>query len=219
MWSRPAPDVLVADHTALVVFDMLEGYREHIQAAGVVSASQELIRLCRDAGVIVCFARADHRADGAEFSRVIADTDRDLRPWTKERPQPTTSAHGSGSFELSVLAELAPQVEDFDIPKHRWNAFHGTMLDLTLRARSIDTVLIIGGSTHVGVASTVYAGRDMDYQMVVVEDCCTGQEEQRRFFLAKVFPRMCRVRSVRQVAQMLRAGAAREAGDPVEGGR
>lgn len=98
---------------------------------------------------------------------MIADNDRDLRLWTKGRPQPTTSAHGCPELSISAhLAELAPQSEDFDIPKHRRNAFHGTMLDLTLRARSVDTVRIIGGSTHGGVASAVYAGRDMDYQMV-----------------------------------------------------
>ena len=96
---------------------------------------------------------------------------------------------------------------DYDIPKHRWSAFYQTSLDLSLRTRGIDTVMIIGGSTHVGIASTVYAGRDMDYNMVVVRDACTGFEEQREFFLERVFPRMCRVRSVADAIAMLRAAA------------
>ncbi|HZK49243.1 MAG TPA: isochorismatase family protein, partial [Thermoleophilia bacterium] len=40
--------------------------------------------------------------------------------------------------------------------------FHGTCLELLLRARGIDTVLLVGGSTHVGIAATAFAGRDLD---------------------------------------------------------
>jgi nicotinamidase-related amidase len=208
VWSRPEPDVLVAERTALLVFDMLECYRAGIEPEAI-SATAALIDTCRDAGVRVCFARADHRADGAEFSRVVADTDRDFRPYGADHPQPRTPGHPAGSFGLQVLAELAPRPEDFDVPKHRWSAFHGTALDVMLRAQEIESVLVVGGSTHVGVASTVYAGRDLDYQMVVVSDCCTGHEEQRRFFVEKVFPRMCRVRTVEQVSAMLARGADR----------
>jgi nicotinamidase-related amidase len=104
---------------------------------------------------------------------------------------------------MGVLAELAPQPGDYDIPKHRWNAFHGTHLGLSLRSRGVDTVLLVGGSTHVGIASTAYAARDMDYQVVVVRDGLTGYEPQRTFFVRSVFPRMCRVRTVDQVVAML----------------
>ena len=205
MWSRPDPDVLVADRTALVVFDMLECYRDGTEPAAI-EAIRSLIDTCRLAGVRICFARADHRADGAEFSTVVADTDRFFRPYDSDYPQERRPPHGAGSPGLAVLAELAPQPEDFDVPKHRWSAFHGTALDLMLRAQRIDTVLLVGGSTHVGIASTAYAARDLDYQVVVVADGCTGHEEQRRYFLDRVFPRMCRVRSVEQVRAMLAAG-------------
>jgi nicotinamidase-related amidase len=76
-------------------------------------------------------------------------------------------------------------------------------LELSLRTRGINTVLVVGGSTHVGVASTVYAGRDLDFDMVVVSDCLTGFAEQRQFFVEKVFPRMCRVRTSSRVIAVL----------------
>lgn len=202
MWTRPGPDVLEADRTALVVFDMLEAYRREIEASGVLPRARRLVDACRAAGVIVCFARADHRADGADYTRVIADTDRDFVPWTRDRPQPTGPT-GGVLPDYRSLAELGQTDRDVDIPKHRWSAFHGTALDLTLRVQNIDTVLIMGGSTHVGVASTVYAGRDLDYQMIVVADACTGHAEQRDLFCSAVFPRMCRVRTVDQVEAML----------------
>ena len=53
-------------------------------------------------------------------------------------------------------------------------------LDLALRTARIDTLIISGGSTGVGVASTVFAGRDLDYHMiVVVRDVCATVHDQR----------------------------------------
>ena len=193
--------------SALVVFDMLERYRPAIEGAGAIEPARALIQECHALGVPVLYARADHRADGKDLATALTDTDAQLRPWGEENPRPTRPPYGSGSPELQVIAELSPRPGDYDIPKHRWSAFYQTCLDLSLRTRGIDTVMIIGGSTHVGIASTVYAGRDMDYNMVVVRDACTGFEEQREFFLESVFPRVCRVRSVAEVIAMLRAGA------------
>jgi nicotinamidase-related amidase len=193
--------------SGLVVFDMLERYRPAIEAAGVIEPARTLIQECRALGVPVLYARADHRADGQDLAAALTDTDAQLRPWGEENPRPTRPPYGSGSPELQVIAELAPRPGDYDIPKHRWSAFYQTCLDLSLRTRGIDTVMIMGGSTHVGIASTVYAGRDMDYNVVVVRDACTGFKEQREFFLERIFPRMCRVRSVAEAIAMLRAGA------------
>jgi nicotinamidase-related amidase len=192
---------------ALVVFDMLEKYRSAIEEAGAIEPARTLIQECRALGVPVLYARADHRADGKDLATALTDTDAQLRPWGEDNPRPTRPPHGSGSPELQVIAELAPRPGDYDVPKHRWSAFYQTCLDLSLRSRGIDTVMIMGGSTHVGIASTVYAGRDMDYSMVVVRDACTGFTEQREFFLERVFPRMCRVRTVAEAIAMLRAGA------------
>jgi nicotinamidase-related amidase len=207
MWNRPEPNELVADQCALIVFDMLECYRAEIEASGALPHARRMVQLARDAGVLVCFARADHRPDGADFTRVIADTDRHFRPWSPDHPQPTRPGPADERRDYRSLAELGQCETDIDIPKHRWSAFHGTALDLTLRVQNIDTVLIMGGSTHVGVASTAYAGRDLDYQMVVVRDACTGHREQREYFCDTIFPRMCRVRTVEQIDGMLRAAA------------
>jgi nicotinamidase-related amidase len=207
VWHRPEPDTLQPSTTALLVFDMLEIYRPAIERSGVLPTVRALVDACRDLGVLVCFARAAHRPDGADFTRVTADTDRDFVPWDTERPQPTgPGAVPPGGYDS--LAELGQQPGDIDVPKHRWSAFHGTALDLTLRVQQVETLLIVGGSTHVGVASTVYAARDLDYQVVVVRDGCTGHREPRDFFLDTVFPRMVQVRTAAQVTELLSAGAA-----------
>lgn len=192
--------------TGIVVFDMLEAYRPAIELAGTVAPVQRLLAGARAADVPIFWARADHRADGADFARTGTDTDQQLRPWTADNPPPTRPPHGSGSPGLQVLAELGKRAHDYDVPKHRWSAFFGTHLELSLRSRDIDTILLVGGSTHVGIASTAYAARDLDFQVVVVRDGCHGFAEQREFFLDKVFPRMCRVRTVDDVLAALSGG-------------
>lgn len=186
--------------TGLVVFDLLECYRDSVEESGALELVVALMAGCRREGIPIFYARADHRPDGADLAQAPTDTDRWLRPWDDHnRPATRPTKNAAGSPGTRVLSEIAPQPGDYDIPKHRWSAFFQTPLELSLRTRGIDTVLIVGGSTHVGVASTVYAGRDMDFDMVVVSDCLTGFAEQRTFFVTKVFPRMCRVRTSQQV--------------------
>ncbi len=189
--------------TGLVVFDMLEAYRTAIEEAGTVVPVQRLLSGARRAAVPVFWARADHRPDGADFARTLTDSDQRLRPWSAGSPQPDRPPHGSGSPGLRVLRELDQRAEDYQVPKHRWSALSGTHLELSMRSRGIDTILLVGGSTHVGIASTAYAARDLDFQIVVVRDGCHGFAEQRAFFLDKVFPRMCRVRTVDEVLAAL----------------
>ena len=189
--------------TGLVLFDMLECYRQPIERAGTIEATQRLVAGCRSVGVPIFYARADHRADGADFARTETDVDINFEPWGPANPVPDRPPHGSGSPQLQILAELAAQESDYDVPKHRWSALHGTHLELSLRSRGIDTLLLVGGSVHVGIASTAFAARDLDLQVTVVEDCCHGFPERREFFMKKVFPRMCRVRSSDQVLAAL----------------
>lgn len=196
-------DSLDPRRTALLVFDLLECYREAAERAGVLRPVRRLVGLCRDLGVPIAWTRADHRGDGLDLARTLTDADRRHNPWGPHNPRPTTPPHGSGSPMYRTLPELGQQESDYDVPKHRWSAFHGTHLDTSLRCRGIDALLVVGGSTHVGVASTVYAARDLDYQVVVVRDGLTGQQPQRDFFVDHVFPRVCRVRTADEVHAML----------------
>src|SRR6266849_1143007 len=120
---------------------------------------------------------------------------------TKSRYSPVVAA---AAWEAQVIDELKPQPQDYLVPKFRWSAFHQTYLDLALRSRHIDTLVISGGSTDVGVASTAYAARDLDYNLVVVSDACTSPEEDNHAqFMRRIFPRMARVRTADEVVRML----------------
>ena len=186
---------LEAARTCLLLFDFLVGHvaKDEERYRLVIAKAARLLARARAAGVMVAHARADHRADGGTTVRTLHDSGR--------RPPLITG----GSPEAQITPELAPQASDYLVPKHRWSAFHGTYLPIALRARNIDTIVLCGGSTEIGVASTAYAARDLDYNLVIVADACTSPEhDNHEQFLRRVFPRMGRVRTTAQVVAMLR---------------
>ena len=75
-------------------------------------------------------------------------------------------------------------------------AFYGTDLDLPLRRRGIDTILLCGISTNVGVESTARADTyERGYQQVFVEDACAVRAaEEHAFVFRTTFTRIGRVR-------------------------
>ena len=196
--------------TALLFFDMLNGHVKKndpvtkARYAPVIAAAVRLLEAARRAGVVVMHAAADHRPDNATSAHLVTDTDNRVRPLAPGAPRERKPVVAAGTWEAQVIDELKAQPQDYMIPKFRWSAFHQTYLDLALRNRNIDTLVIAGGSTDVGVASTAYAARDMDYNLVIVSDACTSPEEDNhRQFMKRIFPRMARVRTAAQVLGML----------------
>jgi nicotinamidase-related amidase len=196
-------EVLDPSATVLCVFDMLEHYRAGVEAAGAVPHVRRLADEARARGVLVAWARADHRADGLDFARALSDLDGSHRAFGPGHPRPTRPPHGGGDPGYRTLAELGQRPEDLDVPKHRWSALHGTGLHPAMRSRGADTLVLVGGSTHVGVASTAYAARDLDLQVFVVPEGLTGRDPQRSFFADEVFPRIARVRSAEEILAAL----------------
>ena len=196
--------------TALLFFDMLNGHVRKDDAATqaryapVIAAAVRLLEAARRAGIVVMYAAAHHRPDNATSAHLVTDTDNRLRPLAPNAPRETKPAVAAGTWEAQVIDELEPQPQDYMVPKFRWSAFHQTYLDLALRSRNIDTLVISGGSTDVGVASTAYAARDLDYNLVIVSDACTSPEEDNhKQFMQRIFPRMARVRTAEQVVRAL----------------
>jgi nicotinamidase-related amidase len=198
--------------TAILFFDLLNGYYHGAEDAikarmkPMVDNAVRLMKAGRQAGIPIIFAKGNHRPDGLTGSAIITDTDYSLKPWPGRMPPRAKPRVVEGEWSSEVIPELEPRPEDYYIPKHRWSAFYQTYLDLALSSRGIDTVFVSGGSTDVGVAATVFAGRDLDYNLVVARDACSSSHDQRAHdtLMDLIFPRMCRVRSTEQVLAMIR---------------
>ncbi len=200
--------------TALLFFDMLNVYFHNIpeekqkSLKPVVDNAVRLMNAARQHGILIYYAMANHRTDGESRYMAITDTDMRLRPWPNDDCTPTVHGATEGSWEQKVIDQIAPQPQDYIIPKYRWNTFHQTYFDLALRSRGIDTIIISGGAVDVGVASTVYSARDHDYNIVIVRDACSNSHEDSMAALMNtVFPRLARVRSTDQVLDMISKGA------------
>ncbi len=203
---------LEPSRTALLFFDLLNGHVKkddpatRARYAPVVANAVRLLEAARRAQVMVVHATAHHRPDNLTSAALITDTDNRLRPLVSLAPQRLPPVVVAGTWEAQVIDELKPLPQDYIVPKYRWSAFYQTYLDLALRNRGIDTLVVSGGSTDVGVASTAYAARDADYNLVIVSDACTSPEQDNHEqFMRRVFPRMARVRTTEQVVRMLRS--------------
>jgi len=73
-----------------------------------------------------------------------------------------------------IIAELYPQVGEPVIDKPGKGAFYQTDLDLMLRNRGIETLLVGGVTTEVCVNTTVREANDRGYRCVVLADCCAS---------------------------------------------
>jgi nicotinamidase-related amidase len=205
--STPA-DVISGDRAALLFFDMLNG---HIKTGDgqireryipVIPNAVKILDAARAAGLLIAYAAANHRADNGTTATTLRDTDNRLRPVASGTfAEPLVRG---GTWQSRIIDELAPRPADYMIPKYRWSAFHQTYLDLALRTRGIGTIILCGGSTDVGVASTAYAARDLDYNLVIPTDACVSPEKDNHDqFMTRIFPRMARVRTADQIAAML----------------
>jgi nicotinamidase-related amidase len=197
--------------TALLFFDMLNIYYHGAsqetkrRMKPVVDNAVRLMNAARQNRMHIYYAMANHRPDGESRSLLVTDTDMRLCPWPNDDCNPALHGATEGSWEQKVIEEIAPKPEDYVIPKYRWSTFHQTYFDLALRSRGIDTLIISGGAVDVGVASTVYAARDLDYNVIVVRDACSNtHEDSMAAFMNTVFPRMGRVRTTEQVLGMIR---------------
>jgi len=193
--------------TCVLVFDLLEGHvnkdaGSRARFAPVIVNARKLIAAARKRGAMIAYAHADHRPGTS--ARTLRDTDNRLHPIDPADRRSHEPLLQGGTPATRIVAELAPEDGDYLVPKHRWSAFHGTYLDLALRTRAADTIVLVGGSTDVGIAATAFAARDLDYNLVIVSDACTSPERDNHDqLMARVFPRMARVRTTAQVLDMI----------------
>ncbi|MGA2664710.1 MAG: isochorismatase family protein, partial [Nitrososphaerales archaeon] len=93
---------------------------------------------------------------------------------------------------------------DIVIGKKQWGAFYGTELDLQLRRRKIDTIVLCGIATNVGVESTARFAYEYGYQQVFASDAMAAMSaEAHAGALKYTFARIGRVRTTAQVLDAL----------------
>ncbi|OXV34828.1 hydrolase [Escherichia coli] len=101
-------------------------------------------------------------------------------------------------------AALGATDSDIEIIKRQWGAFYGTDLELQLRRRGIDTIVLCGISTNIGVESTARNAWELGFNLVIAEDACSAASaEQHNNSINHIYPRIARVRSVEEILHAL----------------
>lgn len=102
------------------------------------------------------------------------------------------------------VTEMTPQANDIVIVKRQWGAFYGTELELALRRREIDTIVLCGIATDYGVESTARFAYEYGFQQIFAEDAMSSRsEEQHKAAVNFVLRRIGRVRKTQEILEAL----------------
>jgi nicotinamidase-related amidase len=185
-------------HTALLIADFyaaMMGTIPHAVDRQVVEKTQRLQRAAREAGLFMCYCATVFRPGYVE----ISERNKTFRE-RKHSGQPAVS----DPVQL-IHPAVRPADSEVVVGKHRVNALYGTALDPILRANDITTLIILGYATSGVVLSTTRYAADLDYRLVIVEDCCADQDpEVHNFLTQRIFPRQADVVSAADVMEALK---------------
>lgn len=186
--------------TAVLFMDFQTGILTRVadQAEALQQRARTVLESARGAGALVAYVRIGFRPGYPEIS---------------DRNPMLAAAKQSGMMrvngpETQISRELAPLETEPVIVKHRVGAFQGTDLETILRARKIDTLVLLGIATSGVVLSTLRFAADIDYRVVVASNgCADADPEVHRVLMEKVFPRQATVTTTDEIVQALRDAA------------
>ena len=188
--------ILDRKKTALVVIDLQKGITamptQPHEASQVIVNASKIAQAYRKNQMPVFLVRVAISPDSKEKLEPIVDGE---NSWAKMKLPADWS---------EIVPELGPEDGDVIVTKKQWGAFYGTELDLQLRRRKIDTIVLCGISTNIGVESTARFAFEYGFQQIFVEDAMSARSAQEHENSIKnSFPKMGRVRLTQDVLDSL----------------
>lgn len=181
-----------AEKTALVVIDLQKGITAlkgaPYDTSTVVHNASQLAGAFRRAGSFVTFVHVDF-LDGKDA----------LHP-NSEKQLPAKRSENWAE----LVPELNVQPTEHIVTKRHFGAFFGTDLDLQLRRRGIETIVLCGISAHIGVDTTAREAYQLNYNQIFVTDAMTATSIEEHEFPCKfIFPLLGRLHATTEVLTAL----------------
>jgi nicotinamidase-related amidase len=183
--AKPLPDFdIKPGKTALLLIDMQK-----------LVSSKPLLQEALDAGLPEREVRKALREYDQRIKNAVKNARRTLQACREKGydiihiklgaqtsdPRHTAKINRKANFIVSMdaekgkfLNEVKPAEGELVFPKTNGGAFTGTNLDFVLRNMDIESIIVTGFLTDQCVLATAICGADIGYDVLLIEDACTG---------------------------------------------
>jgi nicotinamidase-related amidase len=171
---------------ALLIMDMQNGiverYAQNVEV--LLGTLSDALEAARANGTSVVFVRVAFREGAPE----VSSRNKSFAALTGSLAMDETSE------ATQIHERLAPRSGELLVTKRRVSAFAGSDLDVVLRAKNIDSLVLSGIATSGVVLSTLRQAADLDFALTVLSDgCADADPEVHRVLTEKVFVRQATV--------------------------
>jgi biuret amidohydrolase len=181
--AEPSALVVELDHAALIIIDMQRDFLEpggfgealgndvsRLKAA--VPPLRQVLDAARKLGMLVIHTREGHRPDLSDAPRHKVERGEPAMRIGAPGPMGRILVRGEPGHD--IIPELYPVEGEPVIDKPGKGAFYQTDLELMLKNREVDTLLVCGVTTEVCVNTTVREANDRGFRCIVLSDCCAS---------------------------------------------
>ena len=169
------------ENTALVIIDMQRdfcapgGFGEKLGnditlTRSIIPNVRRMLDTAREKGMLVIHTREGHRPDLSDCPPAKLNRGRKQGAGIGDMG-PMGRILVRGEYGHDIVDELYPIDGEIIIDKPGKGAFYSTDLELILRTRSIEKLIVCGVTTHVCVSTTIREANDRGFDCLLLRDC------------------------------------------------